>query len=439
MWTARRIKITPTPPSPLATYCNHLRTPARSTPITSTNFTFSSLQTQQQRATKATLASALKDSSSVAKNGRGGAGLAFLHSNHGGSNVLNKTILAVASHPMDLNHQQHEHEGKDSIRTSSWMGGLAGFGEDEDEGMLTMKKKNNNKTFWNQTPKNNNVDLLDCRVQLHQVRFYVREIPRREKISIHRRARTAVKDEEEVQQEQQAQRQVQYIERDTMDSRKQYEALTPGVKKYLQQVYSTMGAAIGIAAGGSFLTMFTGLGLVSPLVWGLGALIPMFGLTMTNPARTNLRIGMFTAFSALSGMAVGPLVNIALHLNPWAVPLALGLTAGTFFSMTMVAMMATRRSMLRWGAPLFGGLLVLMGTSLVAMFLPATSALYPILTSVWLYGGIGLFSLFIAYDTQTIINDYEEGQRDPLVHAMNMFINLRALFTHFLTIFIHRD
>ena len=61
------------------------------------------------------------------------------------------------------------------------------------------------------------------------------------------------------------------------------------------------------------------------------------------------------------------------------------------------------------------------------------------LHSVSLYGGLGIFSIYIAYDTQQMINDYEEGNRDTVTAALNMFINVKQVFTRFLIIFIGRN
>ena len=61
---------------------------------------------------------------------------------------------------------------------------------------------------------------------------------------------------------------------------------------------------------------------------------------------------------------------------------------------------------------------------------------YPVLHSMHLYGGLGIFSLYVAYDTQQIIADYEEGNRDVMHGAVNLFINFKAMFTRFLYIFM---
>jgi len=41
----------------------------------------------------------------------------------------------------------------------------------------------------------------------------------------------------------------------------------------------------------------------------------------------------------------------------------------------------------------------MMGISLLSMFYPGS----PALTSIWLYGGLALFSAFLLYDTQAVL------------------------------------
>ena len=68
--------------------------------------------------------------------------------------------------------------------------------------------------------------------------------------------------------------------------------------------------------------------------------------------------------------------------------------------MTGLAMFAKPGAALRYGVPLGGGLLVLMAVGIGGMFVPVTSAWYPLLHSAMLYGGLSIFTLYIAFDTQ---------------------------------------
>ena len=61
-----------------------------------------------------------------------------------------------------------------------------------------------------------------------------------------------------------------------------------------------------------------------------------------------------------------------------------------------------------------------------------TSAWYPLLHNVYLYGGLSLFTLYIAYDTQKMIDEYQMGLDDHLKHAVDLFIDFKIVFSRVL-------
>lgn len=118
---------------------------------------------------------------------------------------------------------------------------------------------------------------------------------------------------------------------------------------------------------------------------------------------------------------------------------ALG-TTGIFGGFTLMALKAKRRAMLSLGGPLLGCLIGLVLCSLGGMFLPmlgvtnpavlavcqiiaSTTSTRQALYNINLYGGLALFSVFISYDTQRMIESYHEGNRDHIGPALNMFLS----------------
>ena len=86
------------------------------------------------------------------------------------------------------------------------------------------------------------------------------------------------------------------------------------------------------------------------------------------------------------------------------------------------------------GAPLGGLVFALLGLQIVGLFYP-----HPMIWNINLYGGLALFTAFVAYDTHQTLEDYKCGQRDALTHAANFFINFMAIFKRLLFIFMSRD
>jgi len=221
----------------------------------------------------------------------------------------------------------------------------------------------------------------------------------------------------------------------------QLDALSAGVVDHMRKVYATLAAGIGIAAGASMFAMATPLATLHPIIPGLAAMVPLLALMYTNKHTHSfgLRAGLFAAFTALSGVSLAPLLLIALKVSPAIVPQALLLTTGLFGSMTALALLAKPGAMLRWGVPLGGGLLMLMGVGIAGMFVPVTSAWYPLLHSVQMYGGLTLFTLYVAYDTQKMIDEYEMGEDDHLKHAVDLFIDFKNIFTRILILLMGRS
>lgn len=174
----------------------------------------------------------------------------------------------------------------------------------------------------------------------------------------------------------------------------------------------------------------------------LGALGPWLYLGMGTTPHSHskgFRTGLLGTGAFLSGMGIAPIIGMASAVDPMIVPTALLATTGMFGVMSVSALAMPKGRMAAMGGPLFAGVLGLCGVGIAGMFVEPSSPWYPVLHSVSLYGGLGIFSIYIAYDTQQMINDYEEGNRDTVTAALNMFINVKQVFTRFLIIFIGRN
>ena len=54
--------------------------------------------------------------------------------------------------------------------------------------------------------------------------------------------------------------------------------------------------------------------------------------------------------------------------------------------------------------------------------------------SIDLFGGVALFSIYNAYDTHVLIEDFEKGKRDYIYHAVNYSLNAINIFIRMLEI-----
>jgi len=209
--------------------------------------------------------------------------------------------------------------------------------------------------------------------------------------------------------------------------------ITPDVRRHMTKVYGTMTAGLGFASIGALAGgMLPGLAIVG----SLGGLAGIIGLAFTDRSKVTFRQNLFLGTTALIGMGIGPLVAASAPGVVFAA--ALG-TSAIFGGFTLAALRAKSNSMLTFGGPLMGGLLMLVACSVAGLVLPLVGVTSPAilgaLYNVNLYGGLILFSFFISYDTQRMIADYKAGDTDHVSPALSMFLNVINIFIRLLEIF----
>jgi len=201
----------------------------------------------------------------------------------------------------------------------------------------------------------------------------------------------------------------------------------------MTKVYGTMTAGLGLAAVGALVGgMMPGLAVVGML----GSIAGIIGMMFTNPENVTLRQNLFLGISSLVGLSIAPLVAASAPGVVFAA--ALG-TSAIFGGFSLAALKAKRATFLKFGGPLLGGLFMLVGCSIASLVLPLVGVTSPAilgaLFNVNLYGGLILFSIFISYDTQRMIEAYRAGNRDHVSPALSMFLNIINIFIRLLRIF----
>ena len=56
--------------------------------------------------------------------------------------------------------------------------------------------------------------------------------------------------------------------------------------------------------------------------------------------------------------------------------------------------------------------------------------------SISLYGGLALFTVYVAYDTQVILDDYKNGMEDAVQHSLQLFLDFVNIFRRVLFMFM---
>lgn len=206
------------------------------------------------------------------------------------------------------------------------------------------------------------------------------------------------------------------------------DSITPQVRNHIVRVYNLL----------TFGVVTAGLGCAAMITTPLGAIVPywaaMFGglgcllwLQFKPPANPQARVGLFLAFTTLEGMSLAPFVKMGAMKG--VLGSALVLTGAVFAGFTAVALLAPRGRLLALGGPLFGMLMGMVVLSLVSMIYPTYFA-----HSILLYGGLALFSVMIAYDTQAMIERARCGNGDHVQDATSLFLNMMNIFIRLLQI-----
>lgn len=211
--------------------------------------------------------------------------------------------------------------------------------------------------------------------------------------------------------------------------------LEPQVKSHLKQVYSTLAMATLAAGAGSYIHLFTNF-MAGGILTALGAMGFGMALYMTpdDGKNTQKRLGYLMGFAGCTGLAMGPLLEVAIHLNPRIIPMSFVSTCLVFASFSLSSIFSNHGKWLYMGGALMSMLTVMMFMSIVNLFI---GSYY--LFQIQLYLGLIVFCVFVMYDTATIITKRRMGDTDYIRHAMLLFIDFVDIFQRLLVILMQKE
>eukprot|EP00051_Salpingoeca_urceolata_P032089 m.14233 g.14233 ORF g.14233 m.14233 type:complete len:238 (-) comp4764_c1_seq1:30-743(-) len=213
--------------------------------------------------------------------------------------------------------------------------------------------------------------------------------------------------------------------------------LTGQVQSHLVRTYTALGGMLASAAVGAYCNLYI------PAFWGAASLLTTFvslGLVVYLAAsrtdrQTPTRIGCALALGFTTGLSVGPLIAMAATVNPSAILSAFVGTSSVFVCFSIAAFMSRgSRTMIFLGGGLSSAVTLLFVSSLLNMFLGSVA-----LFQFQLYFGLVVFSGFVCYDTQLMIEKAQRGDLDYIWHAVDLFIDVMAIFRRLLIILSKKD
>ncbi|KFQ96366.1 Bax inhibitor 1, partial [Nipponia nippon] len=187
--------------------------------------------------------------------------------------------------------------------------------------------------------------------------------------------------------------------------------ISASTQEHLKRVYASFALCMFVAAAGAYINVVTHLFQFSFLT-GLGALGLMIWLTATPHSRETeqKRLGMLAGFAFLTGINLGPLLEMCISINP-------------------SALSPRRRSFLYLGGFLLSGLTLMLLSSVVNAFMGSTW-----LFTANLYLGLMIMCGFVLFDTQLIIEKAESGDKDYIWHCVDLFLDFVNIFRELLMI-----
>ena len=193
--------------------------------------------------------------------------------------------------------------------------------------------------------------------------------------------------------------------------------------KLLRNTYSLLSMTLLFSALTSGLSMALGVGHGLALVANLVA-IGLIWFVLPRTANS-AGLGVVFAITGLLGVGLGPMLTQYLKLPNGSeiVMMALGGTGVIFLGLSAYAL-TTRRDFSFMGGFLFVGMLLVLGASLLNIFLQM-----PVMSLVIPGAVVLLMSGFILFDTSRIING---GETNYVMATISLYLNIFNLFVSLL-------
>lgn len=202
------------------------------------------------------------------------------------------------------------------------------------------------------------------------------------------------------------------------------------LRQHLKNVYGCLAMSTLAAGTGAYVHLFTDL-LQASLLSTLGALglLIALGVTPDNGKNQKLRLGYLLGFAFLSGLGLGPLLEIVISIDPSIIITSLIGAAVVFVSFSISSLYAPRGQWLY-----LGGTLISLSNIAILLLLSNIFLRSIFVYQAQLYLGLGLMCGFIIFDTQMIVEKFHMGSKDFIGHSLELFIDLFRVFRYLLEI-----
>ena len=212
------------------------------------------------------------------------------------------------------------------------------------------------------------------------------------------------------------------------------EKLEPSVRKHLKNVYATFTMANLMAVAGGYVHMYNTF-IKAGIITVLGAFGMIILLIRTPYGKNKFKRLLFLFFFAFfTGCNIGPLLDIAVGVNPALIMQTLLGTSVVFICFSLSALFAPRGQYLFMGGFLLSALSMLFSFSVMNFFFGSR-----LISQLNIYIGLVIMCGFIIFDTQVIIEKVRSGNKDYVMHAVELFIDFIGIFKRLLDILTNKE
>ncbi|CAG9181153.1 Modulator of FtsH protease YccA [Cupriavidus laharis] len=190
----------------------------------------------------------------------------------------------------------------------------------------------------------------------------------------------------------------------------------------ISMIPTVIGAWIGVATGFSFMAGSPGLSLI--LFLGI-AFAFFYGIEKTK--NSSMGVVLLLAFTFFMGLMLSRLIGAVLQFSngPALIMYAFGGTAAVFGAMATIATVS-KRDFSGLGKFLFVGLILLILASVANIWLQLPSLMITVSVIA-----IGIFSAYILFDVQRVVNG---GETNYITATLAIYLDVYNVFTNLLAL-----
>ena len=178
--------------------------------------------------------------------------------------------------------------------------------------------------------------------------------------------------------------------------------------------------AIGVAFGQTQPGLMQAV-VDHPFITFIATFAPLW-MAMRARGRPIQGLGLSFVFTFVMGIMIAPVLYLAERSTP-GITMQAGVLTMTAFGVLSLYAAVSKRDFSAWGSFFFVGLIVLVVTSLLNMFIQSTAA------SLWISAATVLvFSGLLVFDTSRILRSGQYGPDDYVPAALNIYLDLLNMF-----------